>query len=398
LIKAAGRFTVLPGKKSNKFKRNMRILLLSDLNSVHTIKWARSLAANGLEIYLFGLSKVNHSFYENCKNIKICTLGVDNTITGNSKTTSAKLNYLRAIPQVKELIRQFNPDIIHAHYATSYGLIGALSRFHPYILSVWGADIFEFPHKSLLHQEMLKFNLRKADKILSTSHFMAKATNAYTPKPLEITPFGIDLTVFKPQKVKSLFSENSLVIGTIKALEEQYGVEYLIKAFSILHTKYPNLSLKLLIVGGGSLEHSLKALVKNLNLENDTVFTGRVDYSLIPSYHNMLSIYAALSVIDSESFGVAVIEASACEKPVVVSAVGGLPEVVENGVTGFIVPAKNSEKGAEAIEKLILNQELRLKMGQAGRTRVSRIYNWADNVKQMINIYDDVSKSNRRRS
>jgi glycosyltransferase involved in cell wall biosynthesis len=371
----------------------MRILLLSDLNSVHTIKWVRSLAENDLEIYIFGLSKVNHSFYENYKNIKICTLGVDNSITGNSKTTVAKLKYLKAIPQVKDIIRQFKPDIVHAHYATSYGLIGALSGFHPYILSVWGADIFEFPLKSPLHRELLRFNLRKADKILSTSHFMAKATHAYTSKPLEITPFGIDLAMFKPREVESPSGKNSIVIGTIKSLEEQYGVEYLIRAFNILHAKYPNLSLKLLIVGGGSLEYPLKALVKELNLENETVFTGRIDYDLISHYHNMLSIYVALSVIDSESFGVAVIEASACEKPVVVSNVGGLPEVVEDGATGFVVPPRNPEKAAEAIEKLILDKELCLKMGRAGRKRVKKLYRWDDNVKQLISIYQIILES-----
>ena len=367
----------------------MRILLLSDLNSVHTIKWARSLAENGLEICIFGLSKVHHSFYENHKNIQLCALGVDNSITGNSKTTAAKLRYLMAIPQVKELIRQFKPDIIHAHYATSYGLIGALCGFHPYVLSVWGADIFEFPHKSPLHRQLLKFNLKRADKILSTSHFMAKATGAYTPKPLEVTPFGIDLTTFRSRKVEGPFGENAIVIGTVKGLEEQYGVEYLIKTFNILCTKHQNLPLKLLIVGGGSLEKPLKALVKELKLEDDTIFTGRVNYDLVPGYHNMLSIYVALSVIDSESFGVAVIEASACEKPVVVSNVGGLPEVVEEGVTGFIIPPRKPEQTAEVLEKLIFDKDLRLKMGRAGRERVKKLYNWDENVKQMISIYQN---------
>jgi glycosyltransferase involved in cell wall biosynthesis len=137
----------------------------------------------------------------------------------------------------------------------------------------------------------------------------------------------------------------------------------------------------------------LKALVKELNLENETVFTGRIDYDLISHYHNMLSIYVALSVIDSESFGVAVIEASACEKPVVVSNVGGLPEVVEDGATGFVVPPRNPEKAAEAIEKLILDKELCLKMGRAGRKRVKKLYRWDDNVKQLISIYQIILES-----
>lgn len=371
----------------------MRIFLLADLNSVHTIKWATSLAENGLEICLFGLSNVNHRFYEPHKNIQVCTIGIDSSITGNVKATSAKFRYFKAIPQVKGVIRQFKPNIVHAHYASSYGLIGALSGFHPFILSVWGADIFEFPLKSFLHKYLIQYNLKQADQILSTSHFMAGEISKYINKPIVVTPFGIDLSSFKPQPVASLFNQDDLVVGTIKALEEQYGVEYLIKAFRLLRDKHPGLPLKLLIVGGGSLEKSLKTLVKKLNLENETVFTGRVSYETVPSYHNMLSIYVALSVIDSESFGVAVIEASACEKPVVVANIGGLPEVVEDGVTGFITPPRNPEKAAETIEKLILDKDLCLSMGRVGRKRVTNLYNWDDNVKQMIRVYQNVLSS-----
>jgi glycosyltransferase involved in cell wall biosynthesis len=92
-------------------------------------------------------------------------------------------------------------------------------------------------------------------------------------------------------------------------------------------------------------------------------------------------------VSNQESFGVSVIEAGACENPVVVSNVGGLPEVVEDGVTGIIVPAKNPIATADAIEKLILDKSLRESMGKAGRKRVEALYKWENNVEQMMEIY-----------
>lgn len=100
----------------------------------------------------------------------------------------------------------------------------------------------------------------------------------------------------------------------------------------------------------------------------------------------------SVSVSDSESFGVAVIEASACAKPVVVSNVGGLPEVVEDGVTGIIVPPRDPEATAEAIENLILSQDLRTKMGTEGRKRVGRLFDWDKNVKQMAKIYQAINR------
>lgn len=366
----------------------MKLLLLSDPNSPHTIKWATSLAKNNINILLFGLGKLDVVDYDGLTNIEVKTL---NEIVTRNEGALSKIKYLKALPYLKKIIKEYKPDILHAHYATSYGLIGALTGFNPFIISVWGSDVFSFPKKSFLHKEILKFNLRKADKILSTSYVMAKETSLYTNKEIEVIPFGIDINQFKPMEVESLFDKKDIVIGTVKTLEEKYGIEYLIKAFKIISDKYPNLPLKLLIVGGGSLENKLKNLVKELKIDNKTIFIGRVPYKDVPKYQNMLTI--SVSVSDSESFGVAVLEASACEKPVIVSNVGGLPEVVDDGVTGIVVPPKNPEKTAEAIERLILDKGLRDKMGKAGRKRVEKIYRWEGNVEHMIRIYKDLLRS-----
>jgi len=365
----------------------IKVLLLADPNSVHTIKWATSLAYQGIEIVIFGLGNLNVNNYLNIVNIKVEVL--DENISNNEGTFS-KIKYLKAVPKVKKIITSYKPDIIHSHYASSYGLLGALSGFQPFIISVWGSDIFSFPKKSFLHKEILKYNLRKAKMILSTSHVMASETTLYTDKNITVTPFGIDLNQFKPMKVKSLFDIEDIVIGTVKTLEEKYGIEYLIRAFKILHDKYLELPLKLLIVGGGSLEPKLIKLVYELQIESKTIFTGQVVFQDVPKYHNMLSVSVSVSISNSESFGVAIIEASACEIPVVVSNVGGLPEVVSSEETGLVVPLKNSEETANAIEKLILDEKMRTKMGKAGRKRVENLYNWTNNMTQMIQIYEDI--------
>ena len=365
----------------------MKLLLLSDPNSVHTIKWAKSLAKVDIYIVIFGLGDFTVNDYDNIDNILVKTF--NQTVTRNEGSYS-KLKYLKALSSIKQVIKEFKPDIVHAHYASSYGLLGALSGFHPFILSVWGSDVFTFPKKSLLHEFILKYNLSKADKILSTSHVMAKETQLYTKKEITVTPFGIDLEIFKPMDVKSLFNNTDIVIGTVKTLEEKYGIEYLVRAFKILSDKYPELPLKLLIVGSGSLDVELKQLVQELGISSKTVFAGKVPFVEVPKYHNMLSVSVSVSVSNSESFGVAIIEASSCGKPVVVSNIGGLPEVVEDGVSGFVVEPRNPQQTADAIEKLILDDELRNRIGKNGRDRVKKLYDWNDNVNQMINIYKEI--------
>ena len=364
----------------------MKILFLSNPNSVHTIKWVKALAKNNIDIIVFGLGNLTVDDYKNIQNIKIEILNQD--IIRNEGSFS-KFKYLKALPKVKQIIKEFRPDIIHAHYATSYGLLGTLSGFHPFILSVWGSDVFSFPKKSFIHKTILKYNLKKADKILSTSYIMEQETKLYTDKDIEVTPFGIDMQQFKPTYTKEkLFKKDDIVIGTVKTLEEKYGIEYLIRAFKIISDKYKKLPLKLLIVGGGSLEYSLKKLTQELNIEDKTTFTGNVAFLDVPKYHNMLSV--SVSVSNSESFGVAIIEASSCAKPVIVSNVGGLPEVVDNGVTGIVVNPRDPEDTAKAIKKLILDKRLSKRMGNNGRDRVNKLYNWKNNVKQMIDIYKGV--------
>ena len=362
----------------------MKILLLSDFNSIHTIKWAKSLADNGIEILLVGFSKANTEAYKDFQNISIYGFNItDGTIS--SSTNFNKLKYVRLLPKLKKLIKTFKPDILHAHYASSYGFLGMLSGFHPFILSVWGSDVFEFPKKSILHKTILAKNLKKADVILSTSKIMALEAQQYTTQNIDITPFGIDTSLFQPKQTPSLFDKNDIIIGTIKSLESVYGIDTLIETFKLLINKFQTTPLKLLIVGDGTKKKDFQQMVSNLDLKDRTIFVGKVPHNEIPRYHNMIDIPVFLS--NSESFGVAVIEASACEKPVVVSNVGGLPEVVEHEKTGLIVPPDNPEAAAKAIEKLILDETLRSKMGQAGREKVIRQYDWKKNIEQMITIY-----------
>jgi glycosyltransferase involved in cell wall biosynthesis len=366
----------------------MKILILADPSSPHTIKWINSLHQRGLEIFLFGLSKFDSTLYD--KNITIESLQTPDKVKAKLDGSLLKAMYLAAFPRLKKVIRTFKPDILHTHYAASYGLIGSLSGFHPFINSIWGIDISIFPNVSFLHRNIIKYTFRSADVITSTSISLSREAQRYTDKNIIVIPFGINLNNFKPTNNSSLFKNSDIVIGTVKSLEQKYGIEYLINAFSILVKNFPELSLKLLIVGSGSMKDKLKELAKRLNVNTNSVFTGKVPHNKISDYHYMMDIEVYLS--NFESFGVSIIEASACERPVVVSDVGGLPEVVEHNVTGIVVPPKNPELAAQAISKLICDKELRLRIGRAGKAKIRKQYDWNENVTQMINLYHSIIK------
>jgi glycosyltransferase involved in cell wall biosynthesis len=361
----------------------MKILLLADPNSSHVIKWANSLSDIGYEIFIFGLSAYPKNYYN--KEIRIEVIDFSKTVKKTRDGNILKSVYLTVIPKLKKIIKDFCPDLLHAHSASSYGLLGALTGFHPYFISIWGGDVLIFPKKNFLYKNILKYSLNKADKLFATSNLLQKASNFFTPKHIEVIPFGVDTNLFKPMSVSSLFNEDDVVVGTIKSVDYNYGMEYLIKAFSKISHKHPNLPIKLLIVGGGSMLSEMKLLVNNLDIQNKTIFTGLIDHRDVVKYHNMLDIAVYPSV--SEGFGVSIIESSACEKPIIASDVGALPEVVDDNITGYIFPSKNVDKLADKIEDLLLNPDKRISFGKAGREKVIREYEWKDCVELMSKHY-----------
>ncbi len=373
----------------------MRILILSDSDSPHTIRWAKAICQKNNIVGIFSIHGPESVLYGDTPSIKLFSFKASRELQFKSEAAFSKLYYIGATLSLKKVINEFKPDILHSHYASSYGLIGALSGFHPFIISMWGSDIFSFPNCSFLHKAVLKFSLSRADKLLSTSYIMKSEAKKYTNKDIVVTPFGIDVNRFKPKVVNSIFKKNEIVVGTIKNLEEIYGIEYLIKAFKIVKTKLPSKKIKLMIAGEGSHRKSLEELVIKLNLSGDTIFTGYINNEEVQNYHNMLDIYVAVSL--QESFGVAILEASACSKPVVVSNVGGLSEVVDDNKTGFIVEKENTESIAEALEVLLNNEKLRNELGRNGRNKVIKEYNWNDCVDGMISIYRSIISNKNRK-
>ena len=243
--------------------------------------------------------------------------------------------------------------------------------------------------------KMLINSFKKADAIsvlsLITKVEMKKLTNKF----VHLIPFGVDINKFSPQKSKST---EKIKIGTIRTLSEKYGVEYLIRAFAEVRKKHKNIQLE--IVGDGPLRSFLENLTLELGIENNVTFYGYVNQnSSFEQYINILGsldVFAILSILDSETFGVAAVEASACGIPVLATSVGGLPEVIDAEKTGIIVAPKNVEETAKALDRLISDENLRNEMGRNGRKKVEEHYNWKSNVEQMIHLYKQTIENSKK--
>jgi glycosyltransferase involved in cell wall biosynthesis len=312
----------------------------------------------------------------------------------------APAGYILNAPAVWVWLRTISPDLLHTHQASGYGTLGTLAFFNPTILSVYGADVYDTPKKSGLHRAMVQWNLRQADWVGSTSETMAKQVQSvHNVSNLTVTPFGVDTSKFVP--TESASSEDEIVIGTVKTLAPKYGIDVLIRSFQILLRRLPDDHVKrcrLLIVGGGPQRQELEQLARDIGVADRTEFAGQVPHEDVPDYLNQFDVYVALSRLESESFGVAVLEASSCALPVVVSNIGGLPEVVRDGETGIIVKPESPKVAATAIESLVTNPERCRQMGENGRAHVRDTYEWSECVERMIYLYERVSGTSTRKA
>lgn len=345
----------------------MKIALLSGASGIHTTRWANGLAQKGHEVHLISAHPLEHH--------------LDKSISFYRIPLPAFLAYFVGHFWLRRILKKVKPDILNAHYATGYGLMARLSKFRPLLLSIWGSDIYDFPHKSFVHRLLLQKNLRYADAVASTSECMAKRLDVFAiPKKLFVTPFGIDENLFRTQGPRD--TSDKVVIGTVKTLKPVYGIDILLRAFAKIKDKD---GLLLEITGGGPLEQELKKLTDELGIKKYVTFFGFVPHEKVPSQINRLDIYVAMSRV--ESFGVAILEASACEKPVVVSDAEGPVEVTIDGETGIVVPKDDAEALKEALEKLIADKKLRDKMGKNGRDHVLKKYTWDKSIELMENAY-----------
>jgi len=176
--------------------------------------------------------------------------------------------------------------------------------------------------------------------------------------------------------------DNALVIGIIARLSPEKGHEQFLRMASEVARRYPH--TRFLIVGAGPLEGDLRHLAAALGLADRVIFTGaRRD---VTALNHVLDVFALPS--REEALPLAVLEAMAARRPVVASAVGGVPEVVTDGETGFLFPADEHERFVERLVKLVDRPQLRAELGARGQQRVRRRFGVAQMVQETIAYYE----------
>lgn len=211
------------------------------------------------------------------------------------------------------------------------------------------------------------------------------------PAKVSVIPPGVDLSRFRPMsqsQSRELLGygeeKNILFVGRLEPLK---GLDVLFRAVAALED-LGNITLN--VVGGdeNSQEKArLQTLASRMKLTQNVRFIGSVRQDELPLHYNAADVCVLPS--HYESFGLAALEAAACGRPVVASAVGGLPAIVRNGSTGFLVEPKHSDTMAERLCELLGDDMLRSRMGSAARAHAESL-GWDRSADALLNRYREL--------
>ena len=295
-------------------------------------------------------------------------------------------------------------DLVHAHWLVPNGLLGALvSRRHglPLVISLHGSDV-AVAERSRTLGKVARASLSRSAAVTGPSrNLLDRARDLGATGRLEWIPYGADPQEFRPDAAVRQRAREQLgleldviaVVGIGRFIHAK-GFDDLIEAIAIAHATNPG--IRLVLVGDGDIRAELEAHTERLGLASVVTFTGMATREEVPSYLAAADVVAVPSVHYEgyvDGLPNVALEAMAAGKPLVATRVGGLPDVVDDEVTGLVVDERDPPALATAVVKLASNADLRHDMGERGRARIEASLNWVTVAERFEAVYEHVTEA-----
>ena len=283
------------------------------------------------------------------------------------------LQMLARTPAVARALRDFGADIVHCHLPLA-GVVGRIAGKIAGIPIIYTEhNVMERYHPATRRINLLTWKMQKEVVAVSEGVAASVRLHAGDSVPVTVVPNGVSLEAFRrdPEAGPSVRSrlgipETAPVVGSVAVFRTQKRLDEWLKAAVLFRERFRN--ARFLLVGDGPLRGELEGEAKRLGIEEAVHFAG-----LQQDVRPWLSAMDAYMMSSSfEGLPVALLEAMAMEIPAVATAVGGVPEAVTDGVTGYLVEPGHPEELASRLEMLFSDKGLRGLMGSAGRQKVSK--------------------------
>lgn len=325
----------------------MKICFLGNALSIHTKRWVMYLINRGYEVYVISFRKS-----------KIDEIPIYCYEPQYNNFLYKYFHFSKNFKEIKKQIWAIKPDVLHAHYLTSYGLLGALSGFRPLVVSAMGTDLLVDSRKSLLHRFILSYVIKKADLVtLGASHLVRQVQElgGDISKTIKVT-IGVDIEKFNLRKRIQKDNKRTVILSC-RVFEREQNIEYLILSLGPILRERRDVEVH--FCGDGSHREYCQNLVNELGIEHNTNFLGFVNHDQMPFHYNQADIYVSSSTSDADH--ISLMEALACGLFPVVSDIPTNREWIEDNRNGFLVPLDDPEMFRKKIVQAIENQELREK-------------------------------------
>jgi len=311
----------------------------------------------------------------------------------------------------KNINKKVKFDIIHGHSDLVYGYFRYYKKNVPVVVTTHGTTLSEF--KSSLKAKFWLFPIwavllplyyfiekkvfDNSQKIICVSKELQKDVIRQYNVPIKkvITIFnGINTSRFKPIIKKEIqinnpkfIKDNDKIILSAGAIIKQKGFHLLIKSFGEIAEKFPK--IKLIIIGEGPYLKRLKSLTEKLVLTKRVFFLGKIDNKEIHKFYNLADI-CAFPTLCSEGLPYVILEAMACEKPIIASRIGGIPSIIKDRKNGLLIEAGNSNQLEHGIIELLKNKVLAKKLGENARLYIIKEASLRNMIQKTIRIYQEV--------
>lgn len=351
----------------------MKILYVSDAQSIHTRRWAEYFRDQGDEVHVASFREAK---------IDGVQVHVLNTFG------FGKLGYFLAIPKLRSLASKINPDIVHGQYVTSYGFLAAIAQLKPLIVTAWGSDVLVTPNESIVSRLLARYAVMAADRVTTVAEHMNPAVHGLGVPASAITavPFGVDVEFFRPPLKPRILPPPLCVIST-RNFTPVYSVHTVIEAVHLLHRRGVVVTLDL--VGDGPLRQELEEMVDTLGVKEIVQFHGHVDHSCLVKLLGQAHVFVSSAVSDGNN--VSLNEAMSCGCVPVATSIPANEQWITHGDNGFLFTPGDHEMLAGMIEQAAdaaVWESIALK----NRRIVEERADWRVCVRHMRNIYLDLAK------
>lgn len=315
---------------------------------------------------------------------------------GDVEFTSTGPGLTEAVPLARRLARSVSLndyDVVHVHlggqtigHCLAYALARRMGLQAKLVMSIYAPRTYAFPRS--IGEVITALSCHGADLVLSLSEFSKHDIGRAYRVPLSkiaVTYAGVD-SAFAPDSSRRPRADDDpfslLFCGRLNGPREQKGVDILLGSLPLVLQKH---DARLRIVGTGPRLARYGALAQNLSIDAHVEFLGFVEHGQMPGYYRQADLFVLPS--RRESFGLVLAEAMACGLPVVATTVGAIPEVVEHGVTGLLVPPDDPVALAGAINTLLSDPSMMRAMGGRGRDWVQSMFTWETVLSRVLEGY-----------